>query len=97
MAFSRYVRAPVLALGEHYGTSEAIRVIRSAIKNGKMPTKELIVHERQRLDTLAGAIYGDGRYWWILAASSNIGWALQVPPGTVLYVPELSDIAQVIG
>lgn len=97
MPFSRYVRTPVLSLGEQYGTTESIRIIRNAIKSGALPTRELVVHERQRLDTLAGALYGDGRYWWILAASSDIGWALQVPPGTIILVPELADIAQLVG
>lgn len=97
MAFSRYTRTPVLALGEKYGTAEAIRVIREAIKNGTLKTREMVVHEKQRLDTIAGSIYGDGRYYWILAATSNIGWGLQVPPGTIILVPEIDDISSLVG
>lgn len=97
MPFSRYTRTPILRMGEQYGTNDAIEIIRTAIKNNAISTRELLIHERQRLDTLAGSVYGDGRYWWILAASSDIGWGLQVPPGTVILVPELSDVAELVG
>lgn len=96
MPFSRYARAPVLALGEKYGTSEAINVIRTAIKDGTISTKELVLRGADRLDTIAGSVYGEGRYWWIIAAASNIGWAMQVPPGTILKIPDINDIAQLV-
>ena len=47
----------------------------------------LKILEKERLDVLAGKIYGDGGYWWIIAAASGIGWSLQVPPGTRLKIP----------
>lgn len=96
MSFSRYSRAAVLNFGEKYGTSEAINTIRFAIKEGRIRAPEMIVRGAERLDTLAGSIYGDGRLWWILAAASNIGWAPQVPPGTVLLVPDVNDIATLV-
>ncbi len=96
MTFSRYSRTPILRMGEKFGTSDAISVIRAAIKNGTIKTREMEIHEAQRLDTLAGVIYGNGRYWWILASASDIGWGLQVPPGTIIKVPELSDIVQLV-
>ena len=97
MPFSRYSRAPVLALGSHLGTSEAIRVIREAVNDGRLKCRELDLHEKQRLDHIAGQVYGDARYWWILAAASGIGWGLQCPPGTIVLVPDLSDVAQLVG
>jgi len=84
-------------MGQQYGTCEAINVIRAAVKNGTLSVKETIVNEAQRLDTLAGSLYGDGRAWWILAATSNIGWACQVPPGTIILVPTLEDVAALVG
>ena len=49
--------------------------------------------EGERLDQIAGKFYDDGRYWWVIAAASNIGWWLQVPTGTRLIVPlDLSEI-----
>jgi nucleoid-associated protein YgaU len=50
----------------------------------------------ERLDTIAGVAYGDGRYWWVLAAASNIGWGLQVPPGTIIRIPDLSQVAALV-
>ena len=96
MAFSRYARTPVLNFGAQYGTSRAREAIQKAIANGTLATKPLIVRGAERLDTLAGALYNDGRYWWVLAAASNIGWGMQVPPGTQLNVPNLGDVAALV-
>ena len=98
MPFSRYNRAPQLNLGAQYGTSRAIEAIRAGIASGQIHvTRETVVRGAERLDTIAGVVYGDAQYWWILAAASDIGWGLQVPVGTVLKVPVLSDIAKLIG
>ena len=97
MAVSRYTRTPLLAFGTKLGTSRSIELIRSSISNGTISVSEIILKGNERLDTLAGEIYGDSRYWWILAAASNIGWGLQVPPGTVINVPRLADVLELVG
>lgn len=97
MAFSRYARSPLLNLGEQYGTSLAPTTIRQAIAAGTIKTREMVVRGNERLDTLAGSIYGESRYWWILAAASDIGWGLQVPAGTIIRIPDLNDVAQLVG
>lgn len=96
MAFSRYARSPRLNLGVQFGTSTAIQNIRAAVKDGSLPTKSIVVRGAERLDTLAGTIYGDSRYWWVLAAASNIGWGLQVPVGTVIKVPDLGIVTKLV-
>lgn len=96
MAFSRYARAPILNLGAKYGTSQAVAIIRAAVKDGSLTTTETVVRGAERLDTLAGSIYGDSRYWWVLAAASNVGWGLQVPPGTIIRIPVLGDVANLV-
>lgn len=95
--FSRYNRTPILKMGQQYGMCEALNVIRTAMKNGRLPVKELVLTEAQRLDTLAGSLYGDGRMWFVIAACSNIGWGLQCPPGTILYIPSIEDVSNLIG
>jgi hypothetical protein len=97
MAFSRYSRAPVLAFGTQYGTSTAASVIRAAIANGDLPTREIYLRASERLDVLAGQVYGDSRYWWVLAAASDIGWGLQIPPDTVIKIPDLAAVGRLIG
>lgn len=98
MAFSRYNRTTQLGLGVQYGTSRAIEAIRAGIAAGQIHVqREFIVRGAERLDTLAGVVYGDARYWWVLAAASDIGWGLQVPTGTVIKVPILSDVAKLVG
>jgi len=54
-----------------------------------------VLNEGERLDTIAGRVYGNARLWWIIAAASGIGWPLQVPPGTQLLIPtDLKQTAQ---
>lgn len=97
MPFSRYSRSPVLNYGAQFGTSRAREAIQKAVAAGQIRTKQVVVRGVERLDTLAGSIYGDGRYWWILAAASNIGWGMQIPPGTIIRVPDLESVAALIG
>lgn len=96
MGFSRYQRATILDLGNQYGTSISHEAIRESIKSGRTPFKTIILKENQRLDHIAGIEYGDSSYWWILAAASEIGWALQVPPGTLIVIPELKSILNLV-
>jgi|LauGreDrversion4_2_1035121.scaffolds.fasta_scaffold57300_2 nucleoid-associated protein YgaU len=97
MAIRRYSTSSRLALGTRYGTSDAIVKIRQSIDLGLVPFKTVVIAKGQRLDTVAGAEYGNGSLWWIIAAASNIGWSPQVPPGTVLRVPiSLSSIEKAL-
>lgn len=98
MAIRRYARTKVFGINNRYGTSFAIPALRTNIKNGNIRiTEEFALHESERLDIIAGQRYGDGRLWWIIAAASNIGWGLQVPPGTLIRVPNLDDVARYVG
>jgi hypothetical protein len=97
MAFSRYARTPVLNFGVQTGTGRAREAIQKAIAAGTLQTKTIVLRGADRLDTLAGALYGDAQYWWVLAAASNVGWGLQVPPGTQIQVPSLADVAALVG
>lgn len=97
MPLSRYARTPVLNFGQFYGTSNTIATIRASIKDGTLSYKEIVLRGAERLDTIAGAAYGDGRLWWVLAAASNIGWALQCPPGTLIKIPNIGDVARLVG
>jgi nucleoid-associated protein YgaU len=93
----RYTRAPILTFGKKFGTSKAILAIRTNIKNGNIRTKAYILSEGERLDILAGTEYGDGTLWWLIACASNIGFAAQVPPGTILRIPILEDAVRFVG
>lgn len=88
----RYSTSPVLGLNEFYGTSYAITSIRDNVKNGNIRFREIVIKEGIRLDVLAGIEYGDGRLYWIIAAASDVGFATAVLPGTVIKIPNLSDV-----
>ena len=97
MSFSRYQRTGVLGYNFQYGTSNSHTVIRDAVKNGKIPFKTITLHQSERLDHLAYKHYQNGRYWWVIAAASEIGWGLQVPPGTVVKIPDILEVAKLVG
>ena len=98
MALKRYARSPILKAGMHYGTSSASRIIYEACESGTILSDEYVMQIGDRLDTLAGQFYNDGRLWWVIAAASGIGWALQVPPGTRIRIPrDISKISELVG
>lgn len=95
--FTRYLRDQVSASGKGLSTPGAVAAIRFSIKSGEIPiVQTLLTTQADRLDTLAGAVYNDSRYWWVLAAASNIGWGMQVPPGTIISVPDIRAVERLI-
>lgn len=92
---SRYANTPKIAAGRQYGTATAHNSVRRAVQQGRISVREHVLKEGERLDTLAGRTYGDARLWWLIAAASGIGWGLQVPPGTQLFIP--TDLRQLSG
>jgi hypothetical protein len=88
MAAGRYTTNPLTRSGRAFATSRTSSNIRNGILNGLIPFSTRTLSEGQRLDTVAGQVYGMGSLWWIIAAASGIGWALQVPPGTLLTIPD---------
>ena len=96
MATSRYSRAGVIGSVSYRSTPQYMQSIRDAVDAGRISYKESITTGAQRLDTIAGREYGDGRYWWVIAAASGVGWGLQVPPGTAVKIPNLSDILSLV-
>jgi hypothetical protein len=97
MAISRYTFAPKINFGFQYGTSSSVENIRTAIQNGTISTTTIFLQEVIRLDVLAGKYYGDASYYWLIAAASNIGWSLQVPPNTQIVIPDLQQALKFLG
>ncbi len=95
MALSRYANDSAIKGGKILQSGTAVMRIREAVKRGQLTMRSTVLKESQRLDHLAGAVYGDGRLWWVIAAASNIGWSMQVPPGTRLNIP--TDLGEVEG
>jgi len=94
MTFSRYSNDP--AFSNHLGTSLKTSKIRALVQDGSLEITLYTTKEGERLDHISGKYYGDGRYWWIIAAASNIGWWLQVPAGTSLIIPLNLDEIEVL-
>jgi nucleoid-associated protein YgaU len=97
MASSRYTFVPRINSSTGVGQWAESRKIFSAVENGSLEAQTVVLTQGQRLDHLAGQYYGDGRYWWIIAAASGIGWALQCPPGTIVRIPKDLALALAVG
>lgn len=93
MSVRRYVRDGTILGGKGFGTASAVNAIRNAVRRGNIEFDVKNLTESQRLDVIAGEVYGDSSMWWIIAAASDIGWGLQVPPGTFLRIP--TDLDQI--
>ena len=98
MALRRYTRTSLIFGSSQYATPKGVQYIRKAVRGGRISVSPYTTKEAERLDTIAGKKYGNGKLWWIIAAASNIGWALQVPPGTRLLIPNnLGQVAKIVG
>ena len=98
MALRRYARTSIIRGGRQLGTARASIALFNAVERGQISFDTHVLQEGERLDSIAGERYGDGRMWWIIAAASGIGWAPQCPPGTRLRIPRLlSEVAEVTG
>jgi hypothetical protein len=97
MATSRYITDTVFGVSTFYGTAHFTNIIRAAVASGELKTEQMLIRGRQRLDILAGQLFENSELWWILAATSDIGWGLQLPPGTILRVPRLDDVIDLLG
>jgi hypothetical protein len=93
VAVSRYEDDSLVQDGRLLGTNVAIVRLRDAIRAGRVRTVARTLSEAERLDIIAGQLYGDGRLWWVISAASGIGWWLQAPAGTRLVIP--TDISEV--
>lgn len=98
MSTSRYKNSTLLDFGAQYGTSRVVAAVRIGVRDGAIPLIDVVTTSgNQRLDHLAATYYKDSRFWWVLAAASEIGWGLQVPPGTVINVPNLEAVTALTG
>jgi len=91
---SRYENDDSIRSGKILETAGAVDRIRQAQRNGEFGTYVRILKSGERLDSIAGEVFQNGSLWWVIAATSGIGWALQVPPGTILKIPK--DIQKVL-
>lgn len=95
MAFSRYKND--YNIGGQLESAKSIYFLRQMIKNGNISiSSKIIATGNDRLDSLAGSIYGDSKYWWVLAAASGIGWGLQIPPGTIINIVDLREVERIV-
>ena len=94
---NRYGRSSTIAGGQGLSTNQMIALVRKLKDRGDIPTRQHVMKEGERLDHLAAKTYGSSQLWWVIAVCSDIGWSLQVPPGTVVNLPvSLGSIAGIV-
>ena len=82
----RYKRDQRIA-GGLLQTAQSVAILRRAKQFGLLSLRVIVLQKGQRLDNIAYKELGDPHAWWIIAALSDIGWGMQLPPGTVLSIP----------
>ena len=93
MALSRYSFSKKIRNSKYYGTSNVNHIINKAIQQNRISYETITLAEGVRLDHLAHAYYKNSGLWWIIAAASGIGWGLQLPAGTLIFVPrDLNEV-----
>lgn len=97
MARSRNTYTPRIDAARGISNWNGGSKIFNAVETGALSTQTIILTQGQRLDHLAGQYYGSSSYWWVIAAASGIGWALQCPAGTVVRIPQNLELALEIG
>ena len=46
-----------------------------------------------RLDIIANEFYNNAAFWWVIAAANGLGkGSLVIPPGTVLRIPNVTEV-----
>jgi hypothetical protein len=94
----RYKNTQKIQAGRALGTPQAAKVLAKAAREGRIRLRTRVLKEDERLDVVAGEEFGDARMWWIIAACSGIGWAIQVPGGTELKIPAvLAEVKALVG
>jgi len=85
-AISRYAKSPVALLDTHRGS---ILTITAATQQPRMINFTYVrTDAADRLDAMAGYLYGDERFWWKIAdANPEIMDWTDLPVGTVLRIP----------
>jgi len=97
MTISRYARTFKLFAGRQYGTPRAATLIYAAVESGRIASQRRFLQGEERLDVIAGREYGNARLWWVIAAASGIGWAMQAPAGTMIRIPNLDQVGGLVG
>jgi hypothetical protein len=97
MSISRYQNDLPIRNGKILKTASTVSRLRRLYRTGGIAVREVILKENERIDQIAGKEMGESSLWWIIAALSDIGWSMQLPPGTILRVPvDVQQLTEII-
>ena len=95
---NRYSQNTLINGGTGLSTSRLIPIVRRLRDSGQIKYRQRVLKDGERLEHLAAQELGSSQLWWVLAAMSDIGWPMQLPPGTVVNIPtSLGHLSQLLG
>jgi len=95
---NRYSQNTLINGGTGLSTSKLIPIVRRLREAGQIKYRQRILKDGERLEHVAAQELGSSQLWWVLAAMSDIGWPMQLPPGTVINIPtSLGALSQLLG
>ena len=83
----RYTNDRTIKAGSTKATNKAAIKLREEFAAGNITVQVIVIGSKLRLDQVAFRYMGDATMWWAIAALSDIGWGMQLPPGTRIVVP----------
>ena len=83
----RYTNDRTIKAGSTKATNKAAIKLRKEFEAGNISVRVIVIGNSLRLDQVAFQYMGDPSMWWTIAALSDIGWGMQLPPGTRIVVP----------
>ena len=92
----RYGQSTLIKGGKGLSTNRLMSQIRTLRDRGELRYRTRTVKEGERIDHIAAQELGSSQLWWVLAAMSDIGWPMQLPPGTVINIPTNLNLIKTI-
>ena len=97
MSVGRYTFGKRINRGQGFANPRTSSKIFRACEAGVIPFSTIALRGGQRLDVLAHETYGDASFWWVIAAASGIGYAMQASHGSIIRIPNnLSDVIRLV-
>lgn len=50
----------------------------------------------ETIEYLAWRYFGDSKFWWRIAEANGLAFPVDLPPGTILQIPNSSDLGTVV-
>lgn len=88
---SRYARLPVYQAKDKHGTTRATIPIRRRLDGDTVTRLTYTMKAPETIEYLAWQFYKSSQEWWRIADAMPLGFPLDLPPGTRVSVPDVTQ------